>query len=234
MPDMSGDLVRPFFQFRTVQVLMPRRSAACAWRSTLLLLRIHLGLLFLLSTACHATIDPFDLERFVASARAQVGVTTGYDPAYRVMVYPGGDVDSSTGVCTDVLVRALRDQGIDLQKTLHEDMRGNFKKYPQNWKLKRPDTNIDHRRVPNLMTYFTRQGYSRKFTQNANDYVAGDIVAWNLGGGTTHIGVVSGRRTPLGTPLIIHNIGRGTLEEDILLQYRIIGHYRLTERKSNK
>jgi uncharacterized protein YijF (DUF1287 family) len=165
----------------------------------------------------------------VKAARQQIGVTTNYDAAYTKLKYPGGDVPLQTGVCSDVVVRALRAVGIDLQKEVHEDMRQNFSAYPQRWGLKAPDKNIDHRRVPNLMRYFERRHVwlQEKLTKPyVQTYGAGDIVAWDLGGGITHIGIVSNRRSG-DTPLIIHNIGRGTQEEDILFKYKVIGHYRL-------
>src|SRR5690606_18547582 len=125
----------------------------------------------------------------------------GYDPAYRQLSYPGGDVPQATGVCTDVVIRALRKQGLDLQQLVHEDMRAHFSAYPRNWGLSRPDRNIDHRRVPNLMTYFARRGFSRPPSDDPMDYRAGDIVAWDLGNGLTHIGILSDRSSAAGTPL---------------------------------
>jgi hypothetical protein len=187
-------------------------------------LALSLGLLFSLVAA--AAIDP---HRLVLDARSQVGVTLSYDPVYRQLGYPGGDVPLSTGVCTDVVIRALREQGLDLQKSVHEDMRAHFARYPKNWGLKRPDRNIDHRRVPNLMTWFQRQGMAIKVSDKPADYRAGDIVTWDLGRGLTHIGLVSDRSDAAGTPLILHNIGRGTREEDILFAYRITGHYRFVD-----
>ena len=166
-------------------------------------------------------------EALVNAARQQVGVTTGYDPAYRRLSYPGGDVPLNTGVCTDVVIRALRQQGLDLQQAVHQDMRAHFSLYPQNWGLSRPDANIDHRRVPNLMTWFKRQGWALVPSQDAERYRPGDIVTWDLGGGLTHIGIISDRRKSSGVPLVLHNIGRGTLEEDILFSFRITGHYRV-------
>src|SRR5438093_5955429 len=167
--------------------------------------------------------------RTVMAARQQIGVTKEYDPAYVALRYPGGDVPLQTGVCSDVVVRALRQVGIDLQKELHEDMRKNFSAYPQKWGLKGPDKNIDHRRVPNLMRYFERHqiALGEKLTMRET-YRAGDIVAWDLGNGVLHIGIVSDRTTGR-TPLIIHNIGSGTKEEDILFKYQVIGHYRVNE-----
>ncbi|HSC84263.1 MAG TPA: DUF1287 domain-containing protein [Pseudomonas sp.] len=168
-------------------------------------------------------MDPLAL---VSGARQQVGVTLGYDPVYRRLAYPNGDVPLSTGVCTDVLIRALRVQGLDLQKAVHEDMAAHFSSYPQSWGLKRPDSNIDHRRVPNLMAWLRRQGLSQPISQQPSAYRAGDVVTWDLGRGLTHIGIVSDRQGADGVPLVLHNIGRGTQEEDILLRFTIIGHYR--------
>ena len=163
----------------------------------------------------------------VTAARKQIGVTLSYDPAYVRLPYPGGDVPESRGVCTDVVIRALRTQRINLQQRVHEDMRAHFAKYPQKWGLRGPDSNIDHRRVPNLQTWFERQGWWLPVTSRAADYRAGDLVTWMLPGNLPHIGIVSDRKTMLsGTPLIIHNIGRGTREEDILFDHRITGHYR--------
>ncbi len=169
-------------------------------------------------------------KRIVAAARAQIGVTTEYDPKYRKLAYPGGDVPKETGVCTDVVIRALRGVGIDLQKDVHEDMDANFAKYPTKWKRTSPDANIDHRRVLNLMRYFERREIvATGNPKSAESYRPGDIVAWDLGRGILHIGVVSDT-TAKGIPRIIHNIGRGAREEDILLEYTVVGHYRLKER----
>ena len=166
-------------------------------------------------------------EALVTAARQQVGVTLGYDPSYRRLSYPNGDVPLASGVCTDVLIRALRQQGLDLQQALHQDMRAHFSSYPKNWGLSRPDSNIDHRRVPNLMTWFKRQGWALPLSQDVARYRAGDIVTWDLGGGLSHIGIISDRRAGSGVPLVLHNIGRGTQEEDILLRFSITGHYRI-------
>lgn len=163
---------------------------------------------------------------WVQAARTQIGVTRTYDPAYVELPYPGGDVPFDRGVCTDVVVRALRTQGLDLQRAMHEDMQAHFADYPQQWGLAAPNANIDHRRVPNQMRWFQRQGWSRPITTQPADYAAGDIVAWKLNSGPLHIGIVSDRKTPAGTPLVIHNIGNGTQEDDLLFQHAIIGHYR--------
>ena len=160
--------------------------------------------------------------QIVQSARNQIGKTLRYDPAYTKLKYPMGDVPMEKGVCTDVVIRALRDQNIDLQELVYQDMSRNFSVYPKRWGLKQPDTNIDHRRVPNLMTYFTRQGWA---VQDAN-YQAGDIVTWELKGNRPHIGIVSDRKIG-DRPLIIHNIGSGTREDDVLYRYTITGHFRL-------
>lgn len=163
----------------------------------------------------------------LAQASNQIGVTLSYDPNYRQIGYPMGDVARNTGVCTDVVIRAYRDAfGIDLQQRVHEDMRANFSHYPKNWGLKKPDRNIDHRRVPNLMTFLRRQHANLPISKRAEDYQAGDIVTWDLGRGITHIGLVDAERTADGRPLIVHNIGAGTKREDLLFQYKIIGHYR--------
>ena len=148
-----------------------------------------------------------------------------YDPQYFSIKYPNGDVPSDKGVCTDVIIRAYRKLNIDLQKEVHEDMRDNFNLYPKNWGLKKTDKNIDHRRVPNLMKYFSRHGTVKKISDNPADYAPGDIVTWNLGGAITHIGIVVDKKTSDGRYLIVHNIGGGQVLEDILFSYKIIGHY---------
>jgi uncharacterized protein YijF (DUF1287 family) len=149
-----------------------------------------------------------------------------YDPSYFCIDYPNGDIPENKGVCTDVVIRAYRKLSIDLQKEVHEDMKMNFSKYPKKWGLTKPDKNIDHRRVPNLMTFFNRHGSTLPITENPKDYAAGDIICWNLGGNITHIGIVSAIKSTDGKrPLIIHNIGAGQVLEDCLFQYNIVGHY---------
>lgn len=162
-------------------------------------------------------------EALIAAATEQVSVTTAYDPAYVKLAYPNGDVPTNTGVCADVIVRAFRKVGLDLQKELHEDMKLNFAKYPKKWGAKKPDTNIDHRRVPNLMTWFERQG--KTIPLSRTDYQPGDIVAWDLGGGLTHIGFVSDVKADRHYN-IVHNIGAGAQVEDRLFAWKVIGHYR--------
>lgn len=189
---------------------------------------------FLLAVALlaspHAWAETTDnpLLRLVSAAREQVGVTLIYNPAYVRLSYPGGDVALEQGVCTDVIVRAYRAAlNIDLQKLVHEDMKSSFAAYPKQWGLKRPDPNIDHRRVPNLQTLFQRKNASLPVTNNPADYRPGDLVTQMLPGNLPHIAIVSDRRSADGTrPLVIHNIGRGTREEDGLLAFPITGHYR--------
>lgn len=152
-----------------------------------------------------------------------------YDPSYFKISYPNGDVPADKGVCTDVVIRAYRKLDIDLQELVHRDMLANFKDYPKLWNLKSPDPNIDHRRVPNLMTFFSRKGAIIPITNIASDYLPGDIVCWNLGGKITHIGLVVNKTSSHGNrPLIVHNIGKGQVLEDMLFDYKIIGHYRFT------
>jgi uncharacterized protein YijF (DUF1287 family) len=150
-----------------------------------------------------------------------------YDPAYFAIPYPNGDVPANKGVCSDVVIRAYRKMGIDLQKKIHEDMAGNFSEYPHKWNLITTDKNIDHRRVPNLMTFFERNKVQLPITAKANDYRPGDIVCWSLPKDLTHIGIVID--SALGNQqrnLIVHNIGRGQVVEDCLFRFKIIGHYR--------
>lgn len=169
-----------------------------------------------------------EIKKILASATEQTKTTRGYDPAYIVLSYPNGDVSAETGVCSDVVIRAFRRAGMDLQKEIHEDMLRNFSKYPKKWGLKSPDSNIDHRRVPNLQTFFTRKGKSLAITNSGADYKPGDVVAWHLDNrGTTHIGLVSNvwnEKTKRFS--IIHNIGGGTNAEDVLFDWKIVGRYR--------
>jgi uncharacterized protein YijF (DUF1287 family) len=183
--------------------------------------------LFFLFFAGSATAEPSPSAVRTAIARAaarQVGVTTMYDPAYVRLAYPNGDVPVDRGVCADVIVRAFRAVGVDLQVEVHEDMRRHFAAYPHAWGLSAPDSNIDHRRVPNLMKLFERRG---KRVAAGAPYEPGDIVAWRLPGGLYHIGIVAEDRVP-GTnrPYMIHNIGEGARKEDVLEAFEILGHYR--------
>jgi uncharacterized protein len=167
--------------------------------------------------------------KLINAAREQVGVTTIYDPAYVGLEFPGGDIPRSRGVCTDVVIRALRDGwGIDLQLAVNRDMKADFSAYPGLWGLSTTDRNIDHRRVPNLQTLFARIGAELPVSDIAADYQPGDIVSWMLPGNLPHIGIVSDQMTEDGArPLILHNIGAGAREDDILFVYEITGHYRI-------
>jgi uncharacterized protein YijF (DUF1287 family) len=150
-----------------------------------------------------------------------------YDPSYFSIDYPNGDIPKSKGVCTDVIIRAYRKLGIDLQKEVHEDMKQNFGMYPNIWGLKSTDKNIDHRRVPNLMTFFSRKGIVKRITKNPRDYTPGDIICWNLGSAITHTGIVVHKKSKDNKRfLIVHNIGAGQVLEDCLFRFNIIGHYR--------
>lgn len=149
-----------------------------------------------------------------------------YDPTYFVLKYPNGDVPEGKGVCTDVVIRAYRALGIDLQKEVHEDMVKNFSKYPKKWGLKRPDKNIDHRRVPNLQVFFAKFGKMKPITNDSKDYVPGDIVTWDLPKNLTHIGIVVNQKSADGKRyLISHNIGAGQVLQDCLFSWKITGHY---------
>jgi uncharacterized protein YijF (DUF1287 family) len=168
-----------------------------------------------------------DIGRMLAAAHAQIGVTFRYAPAYVRLDYPGGDVAIERGVCSDVLIRALRAVGIDLQVAVHRDMLAHFSDYPRHWGLNRPDANIDHRRVPNLERYFERSGKSLPLSPDPADFLAGDFVSWRLDGGQPHIGIVSDQRSADGRrPLIVHNIGAGTQLEDVLFGWKMSGHFR--------
>jgi uncharacterized protein YijF (DUF1287 family) len=166
------------------------------------------------------------LQCLVDAARTQVGVTLHYDPSYARLDYPGGDVPIERGVCTDVVVRAYRAIGVDLQQSVHEDMRAHFSQYPNHWGLRTTDRNIDHRRVPNLARYFARHGQALGTASTDAEFLPGDLVTWKLPSGVPHIGIVSDRAAD-GVPLIIHNIGAGAREEDVLRAFTITGHYRL-------
>lgn len=168
-----------------------------------------------------------EAPRLVQAARVQTRSPVIYDGSYVRLAYPMGNVPANRGVCTDVVIRAYRAIGIDLQVLVHEDMRSNFALYPQTWRLTRPDTNIDHRRVPNLQKFLERSGAGVPTTQSPASYLPGDLVTWMLPGNLPHIGVVSDRSAPSsGRPLVIHNIGAGPAEEDMLFAYPITGHYR--------
>lgn len=166
-------------------------------------------------------------RKLIAAARAQIGVTRSYDPAYTRLAYPGGDVDRRKGVCTDVLIRAYRDGlGIDLQSAVHQDMAAKFAAYPRRWGLARPDRNIDHRRVPNLEKFWDRKGARLPLSQRAQDWRPGDVFTALVGGRLPHTGIVSDRLAANGHPLVLHNIGAGAQEEDELFAHQLTGHFR--------
>lgn len=173
-------------------------------------------------------VESAAINKLLESAVEQTTRTKSYDPNYTVIAYPMGDVPIEKGVCTDVVIRAFRAAGVDLQKEIHEDITANFDAYPKKWNLKTPDSNIDHRRVPNLQTFFTRRGKSLPITKSGEDYKPGDVVTWDLNGkGMTHVGLVSNfynentRRFS-----IVHNIGAGVVMEDVVFDWQITGHFR--------
>jgi uncharacterized protein YijF (DUF1287 family) len=187
-----------------------------------------------LAEAVQLKPDATPLERLNASAIEQTTQTTSYDASYVKLDYPNGDVPINTGVCADVVVRAFRKAGIDLQKELHEDMKKNFSKYPRKWGARRPDPNIDHRRALNLMTWFDRQGKSLPISKDAKDYLPGDVVAWELDNGSPHIGIVSEIKVENSDRYaIVHNIGLGARLEDVLFAWKITGHYRYFEQRQD-
>jgi uncharacterized protein YijF (DUF1287 family) len=168
------------------------------------------------------------VRQVLENANEQLKLTTSYTQEYFSIPYPNGDVPIETGACTDVVIRAFRKAGIDLQKEVHVDMRSNFRAYPNKWGLTKPDTNIDHRRVPNLQTYFIRKGKNLTISDSGEDFKPGDVVSWDLDSrGTTHIGLVSNHWNPEEKRyLIIHNIGFGVRLEDRLFDWKITGHFR--------
>jgi uncharacterized protein len=213
------------------------------------ILRFGLLLLALLATACQRQVagnrvplkpppqltetrelphnSSPQLKLVIDGSVDQVGKTTGYDNSYQKLDYPNGDVPIETGVCSDVIVRAFRKARIDLQKDVHEDMKNNLAPYPKKWSANGTDTNIDHRRVPNLQTFFTRKGKALTTNGNAETFAPGDVVTWDLGNGVDHIGmVVNVWYKPSQRYLVVHNIGAGTRMEDVLLAWKITGHYR--------
>lgn len=182
--------------------------------------------LVILSILPWAPVARADID-LVEAARARIGKTVIYDPAYVSLPYPGGDVPDDRGVCTDVIIRAFRAaHGYDLQQAVHKDMATNFSAYPDRWGLKKTDRNIDHRRVPNLETFFTRQGAKLDLT-DTSDFEAGDLVTWRIGGRLPHIGIVSDKTSKDGTPLILHNMGWGTKEDDVLHAFPKVAHFRV-------
>jgi uncharacterized protein YijF (DUF1287 family) len=167
-------------------------------------------------------------NKLVAAAKQRLNHSVIYDGSYQSIDYPNGDVDKNKGVCTDVVIRSYRSLGIDLQKLVHEDMKESFNAYPKIWGLKKADTNIDHRRVPNLETFFQRNGTTLTVSKQAEDYLPGDLVTWRVTNNLPHIGIVSNVRSEKDPNRykIIHNIGLGPKLDDMLFNYKIIGHFR--------
>lgn len=175
-----------------------------------------------------STVHSTQIKDFITAARSQIGKTLRYDPSYRTIAYPNGDVPIGSGVCTDVVIRALRDAyNYDLQKHVHEDMKRNFSKYPQIWGLRVPDKNIDHRRVPNLRAFFERNGWSLPLSNQPSDFIPGDLVTCTIPPNLPHIMIVSDRLSEDDIPLVIHNIGNGAQEENLLFEFELTGHYRI-------
>jgi uncharacterized protein len=206
-------------------------TTACSdKRRCLALVCVLLTSIALTQTSSSASLSRQDfLRKLVAAAIERTKHSVRYVSSYVRIPYPGGDVPADTGVCTDEIIRSYRAVGIDLQKEVHEDMLHNFAAYPnhQHWRLARPDSNIDHRRVPNLMVFFQRKGQTLPITNRVPDYSPGDLVIWDLGGGVPHIGIVVDQRARWsGRFMIVHNIGEGPKMEDVLFNWKITGHYR--------
>jgi len=206
----------------------PLKQLASRWQQCVLLRYPSIVLLVIGSLISPMGFAQSDFQQRLADAAYELTAQrVSYDPSYYSLPYPGGDVPADRGVCTDVVIRAYRKLGIDLQKEVHEDMKQHFALYPKNWGLKTTDRNIDHRRVPNLMVFFSRHGTELPLSTHSTDYLPGDIVAWNLGRGIMHIGIVANQKTPdHSRPMIVHNIGAGQVLEDVLFAFEIIGHYR--------
>lgn len=190
-------------------------------------MRLSLTILFTFIISVFISAQESDFYKRLSNAAIELTKDkVVYDPRYYTIPYPNGDVPADKGVCTDVIIRAYRKLGIDLQKKIHEDMKANFSKYPKKWGMKSTDKNIDHRRVPNQATFFSRFGSVKKISDKAEDYVVGDIVTWDLGRGITHIGIVTDRMSAdKKRPLIVHNIGQGQVLQDCLFSYKVTGHY---------
>lgn len=192
--------------------------------------RLGLQLLLLVAVINPVQAEPDTFNsQLVQAAMARTEHKVRYDGSYFQLDYPNGDVPANIGVCTDVIIRSYRQLGVDLQALVHEDMQGNFAQYPSKriWGLTRPDKNIDHRRVPNLQAFFTRNGQVLTVSHDASDYQAGDIVTWMLPGNLPHIGIlVAQQANDTQRPLVVHNIGAGPQLEDVLFEYSITGHYR--------
>lgn len=185
-----------------------------------------LGFLFVLSLATQINLE----QKLSNAAITLTKDNVHYNGAYVSLPYPNGDVPKGQGVCTDVIIRAYRKLGIDLQKEVHEDMKSNFLKYPKIWGLKKTDTNIDHRRVPNLETFFSRKGQKLAVTKDPSDYKTGEMVTWMINDKMPHIGIVTHLKSRDGKRnLIVHNVGGGQVLADCLFNYKIVGHYKYTK-----
>jgi uncharacterized protein YijF (DUF1287 family) len=205
------------------------RAISKGWKSMLSMKRLKIFFLTVCLGCFFGTAESSRLLDFVTAARSQIGKTVRYDPSYRQMDYPNGDIPIEKGVCTDVIIRALRDAyGYDLQKYVHEDMEKNFSDYPQIWGLTGPDKNIDHRRVPNLQTFFKRNGWSLPAPGRWSAFEPGDIVTCIVPPNLPHIMLVSDTPGDDDVPFVIHNIGNGTREEDRLFEFELTGHYRVS------
>jgi len=194
-------------------------------------------LVILLCSYCGVVAAATFEDELIQAAIDRIGHNVKYDGSYYSIDYPGGDVPANIGVCTDVLIRSYREVGVDLQKEVHEDIVANFDSYPSKriWGLSRPDTNIDHRRVPNLQVFFKRNGQELPITKNASDYKAGEIITWMLPGNIPHIGIVTDRMSADNErPLMAHNIGSGPKLEDVLFDFEITGHYKYVPEKHNQ
>lgn len=197
-------------------------------RKSLLLLASLAAFVFSMEGQTGSAVRIDFLRRLSAAAIERTHHKVRYEPAYVRIPYPGGDVPTDTGVCTDEVIRSYRALGVDLQREVHEDMVQNFSAYPRKWHwlLGKPDPNIDHRRVPNLMVFFQQKGESLPTTNHAGDYHPGDLVTWDLGGGVPHIGIVVAERAASGRYMVVHNIGQGPRMEDVVFNWKITGHYR--------
>lgn len=211
-----------------------RKQALCIWNTMILRIVIILFCVFTSSISlAYRNDEPEHFSQLLSKAAVErTSHRVRYDGSYRKIAYPNGDVPGQVGVCSDVVIRVYRKLGIDLQLDVHEEMKSNFAKFPKNWGLTHPDSNIDHRRVPNLQALFNRKGIVLPVTDNPKDYVSGDLVTWLLPGNLLHIGIVVDRRSHDGSrPLIVHNIGQGPQLEDMLFGYPITGHYRYYGKK---
>lgn len=194
---------------------------------------INLKIFFILCMLVSPSFAQNTADDLAKAALERTRHSVRYDGRYISIPYPGGDVPSNIGVCTDVIIRSYRQIGIDLQELVHLDMKSDFEAYPSQkiWGLTKPDTNIDHRRVPNLQVFFSRKGQALEISQNAANYKPGNMVTWMLPGNLPHIGIVTDKTDSLSrNPLIVHNIGAGPKLEDILFMYPITGHYRFLPR----